>query len=82
MANSCIPIISDITPWRNLDRKNIGFDISLENKKSFAKTIDKLALMNSQELNTLAKNAHQYASNIINDKKLIEDYYKLFQLSN
>lgn len=82
MANSCIPIISDRTPWRNLDRKNIGFDISLENKKYFAKTIDKLALMNSQELNTLAKNAHQYASNIINDKKLIEDYYKLFQLSN
>lgn len=81
MINSCIPVISDKTPWLMLEAKNIGYDISLENQDLFSKTIDKLASMDEISLNTITKNAHQYAIDIINDKKLIEDYYKLFQLN-
>ena len=82
MINSCIPLISDRTPWCNLETKKIGFDISLKDSNLFAKTIDKLAIMGDAELNVFTKNAHQYAVDIINDKKLIEDYYKLFHLTN
>lgn len=81
MSNSCIPIISDKTPWIELENKKIGYDISLKNKKIFSNTIEKLALMNEDQLNILTKNSHQYAFDIINDKKLIEDYYNLFQLN-
>ena len=81
MINSCIPLISDRTPWRDLENKNIGFDIPLDNNLLFAKTIERMALMDYHELNKLTSNAHQYAVSIINDKKLIEDYNKLFQLN-
>ena len=82
MINSCIPIISNKTPWLNLEAKNIGYDISLENKALFSETINRLASMDEKTLNILTKNAHQYAVNIINDKKLIEEYYKLFHFTN
>ena len=81
MINSCIPIISDKTPWRNLSQKSIGFDIGLDRINQFSETINHLALLDEKETNSMAKNAHQFAHNIINDKKLIEDYYKLFQLN-
>jgi glycosyltransferase involved in cell wall biosynthesis len=82
MINSCTPLISDKTPWLGLEAKNIGYDLSLNNKALFSETIDKLALMDENTLNILTKNAHQYAVDIINDKKLIVDYYKLFNLTN
>lgn len=82
MINSCIPLISDKTPWNNLEEKNVGFDLPLNDKNKYAKTLDKLALMEEIEINTISTNAHQYATSIINDKKIVEEYYKLFQLNN
>ena len=82
MINSCIPLISDKTPWRNLQQKNVGFDLPLDDNRQYATIIDKLANMDANEIATIAKTAHQYATNIINDDKLVEDYYKLFQLNN
>ncbi len=82
MINSCIPIISDKTPWRNLEKDKIGFDIPLNDIKEYALIIDKLAIIDQENFNELSKNSHQYAFNIINDKKIIEDYHKLFQLNN
>ena len=82
MINSCIPIISDKTPWIGLKEKNFGFDISLNNMNEFSDTINQLAQMDISQINEMSKNAHQFASNIINNDKVIEDYYKLFQLKN
>lgn len=82
MINSCIPLISNKTPWVNLETKQIGYDIPLEKQALFSETIDILALMDEKTLNKSTKNAHQFAADIINDKKLIEDYYKLFNLTN
>jgi len=82
MSNSCIPLISDKTPWKNLEQKNIGFDLSLNDKEKYVEAIEKLALMDVDELNLISKAANLYATNIINDKNIIEDYDKLFQLNN
>ena len=82
MANSCIPLISDKTPWTGLKEKNVGFDISLNNKKEYSKTIDLLAQMDEKSINEMTKNAHTFANEIVNSEKVIEDYYKLFQLNN
>jgi len=82
MTNSCVPIISDKTPWQNLEEKNIGFDIDLKHPEKFAKTIDVLAEMDENEFNELTKNSYDYAQSIINDEKLKEEYYKLFKFKN
>jgi glycosyltransferase involved in cell wall biosynthesis len=78
MTNSCVPVISNKTPWQNLERQKIGFDIDLNQLEKFSEIIDKLAKMNEDELNQYAKKAYDFAQTIINDKNLKEDYYKLF----
>jgi glycosyltransferase involved in cell wall biosynthesis len=81
MSNSCIPVISDQTPWQNLEDKNIGFDINLNLPNKFSKTIDNLAKMNYNEFNKLSNNAYNFSLEIINDTHLKEDYKKLFNSS-
>lgn len=79
MINSCIPVISNKTPWQNLEEKMIGFDIDLNKPKIFSESIDKLAEMNNEMILEYAKNAFLYAESIINNPKLKEDYNKLFK---
>ncbi len=82
MINSCIPLISDKTPWKGLQVKNVGFDLPLDKMLMYSSIIDKIALMDVNKINEMARNAHYYATDIINNEKLIEDYHKLFQLNN
>jgi glycosyltransferase involved in cell wall biosynthesis len=82
MINSCIPIISDKTPWRNLELKEVGFDIPLDEKKIFAKKIDFLASLDEANFNKMSNNSYQYAHNVIFDTEALKAYHYLFQLSN
>ena len=82
MMNSCVPIISDKTPWKNLESEQVGYAISLNDKGSFSEVIDKTANMNQIDFNTMRKNANDYALKVLNNKELIQDYHKLFQLNN
>lgn len=80
MANACVPIISDKTPWINLTTLNVGFDINLSNPEQFTTTINNLASMNETTFNGMAKNAFHYAQQITNNQSLTEQYIQLFQL--
>jgi len=82
MINSCIPLISDKTPWKNLEEKKIGFDITLRKKEIFAEKIDFLALLNENDFNTMTANSYQYAHQVIYNNKSVNAYYKMFQLSH
>ena len=82
MSNSCIPVISNKTPWKNLETKKVGFDISFDTPEEYALTIDKLAEMDELLLNEMSKNAYDYAQTIINDVRLKEDYINLFNYNN
>ena len=55
-----IPVISDTTPWLDLDDKNAGFVINVGDNSSFAKTIDKLYQMSNEELLAISNNAKAY----------------------
>lgn len=79
MANSCIPIISNKTPWQNLEQNNIGFDIDLSTPENFVKAIDKVALMDEITFNKISKNAFHYAQQITNNQSSIKQYQQLFK---
>ena len=55
-----IPVISDTTPWLDLDKENAGFVINSGDTASFAKTIDKLYQMSREELLSISNNAREY----------------------
>lgn len=80
MANACVPIISDKTPWQNLATQNVGFDINLTHPEQFTTTIDILANMEENNFNEIAKNSFNYIQQVTNNQSLIEQYQQLFQL--
>jgi glycosyltransferase involved in cell wall biosynthesis len=80
MLNSCVPIISDKTPWKDLENKKIGFDIPLQNKQLFSEKIDLLAAMNQEEFDETSLNAYLFGTKINSGQENIEAYKKLFQL--
>lgn len=53
MSAGCVPVISDRTPWRELEKKQIGWDISLDQVDKFTDVINKLVLMEDAEFSKI-----------------------------
>lgn len=78
MLNGCIPLISDTTPWRNLQAQNIGWDISLAEKEKFAAAINEVLQLSQTEFEQKSKAVQQYALTNCIDGGAIEGYKSLF----
>lgn len=54
-----IPVlISDQTPWKNLEKKKLGWEFVLEKNDSFSNKIDELSFMNKNQHNTLKESIY------------------------
>lgn len=63
MAAGCIPIISNNTPWNNLDEKKCGNVLSLDNKDSFVKAIECYGNLSNMQIKSIKKNCVIYSRN-------------------
>lgn len=72
-------LISDLTPWRDLEKKGIGWDISLDCPECFQNVIEMCAQMKGSEYKAFNINAFSYAKSILNDSKVIESNRNLFK---
>lgn len=77
--SSCPVLISDNTPWRNLESKNIGWDISLSNKKRYTDIIEYLALLSHQEIENISMNVHSFITEYFNNTEVDYKYRELFK---
>ncbi|MDT8860306.1 glycosyltransferase family 4 protein [Alkalihalobacillus sp. MEB130] len=80
LIGGCPVIISDQTPWTNLEKKSIGWDIPLKNDDKFIEALNYCVGLDQDEYETLAKRAFTYGkegSENLNDKK---DTMKLFNI--
>jgi glycosyltransferase involved in cell wall biosynthesis len=73
----CPLIISNKTPWHNLEEKNLGWDLSLE-KEIFARIIQKTIDLNNEQYQLLSDSCKKYALNITNNTELKENYMSMF----
>jgi glycosyltransferase involved in cell wall biosynthesis len=80
MANSCVPIISNKTPWRDLESQKIGFDLPLEKQELFSEKINFLASLSKEEFYEYSFNAYQFGIKANSNHQSIEAYNLLFQL--
>ncbi|MES2568201.1 MAG: glycosyltransferase [Bacteroidota bacterium] len=71
-------ILSDQTPWRNLQKYNIGFDIDLKNINDFLVSIRKLGIMNQLDFDTMSFNCISYINEKLNIPEIKKQYLKLF----
>lgn len=64
MAAGCPLLISDRTPWLNLQSKGIGWELPLENGGvGWIETINSCVAMDSADFGEISKNARNYATN-------------------
>jgi len=71
-------IISDKTPWKNLEEKKVGWDIALNNFAKFSQAIDKCASMADDEYQIYSKSSFDFASAYMNDEEKIKSSRRLF----
>ena len=71
-------LISDQTPWKNLEKENAGWDLPLESQEQFVKTIEGMVNLQIEEFKKLSENAIRFSEDYATSEKLIEENKKLF----
>jgi glycosyltransferase involved in cell wall biosynthesis len=71
-------LISDQTPWRNLETRRMGWDISLHQKELFAKAVVQAAGWNQNEYDDWGHSAYLYAREYMRDLHALAKYRQLF----
>lgn len=56
-------LISDTTPWRNLEKIGIGWDLPLKNLNSFAGILDSLAICSPEKIHEMKTSVMVWAKN-------------------
>ena len=78
LSAGCPVIISNRTPWRNLESKQIGWDIEVEDKNTILETFQKALDMDQQTYQGWSLSALSYAKNFINNPEILEQNKALF----
>lgn len=73
-------IISNQTPWQNIEEQRIGWDIALDNQVKWLEAIEYAASMEQEEFDEWCQNAWDYAHDFIPHSGLKEKYLQLFSL--
>ena len=72
-------VISDRTPWRNLEKTGIGFDLPLNKEADFVSAISALQRMSEPEFHQVRVNCLQFVQKWKNNSSDVEQYEKLFK---
>jgi glycosyltransferase involved in cell wall biosynthesis len=75
-------IISDNTPWRDLQSNKIGWDVNLNIREDWIKVLFTALNMKDEEYKLYAKNCINFANNWVNNQNLLDRYSELFNLKN
>ena len=76
--NGCPVIISDQTPWKDLEKQNIGFDIPIFYKDRFIKALEFFAAMDDKEFSRWSSASIVYAEKFTENPELLEQNKTLF----
>ncbi|MCD2138783.1 glycosyltransferase family 4 protein [Salinicoccus halitifaciens] len=82
LIGSCPVIISDETPWRNLEKIQAGWDIPLDNKNEYLETLSCIIKMDEEVYKTFARSAFEFGKKVSNSEDELENYIKLFSFKS
>jgi len=73
----CSVLISDRTPWSDIQEFNAGYALSLSEPKTFASKIESLSEMDEESFLILRENATKYIEGKLNVSEILESYKTL-----
>lgn len=73
-------ILSDQTPWRELEKAKVGFDIPLSNKQGFINAVKTLAGTDQAGFDTMCQACRSYISKALNVEAIKEQYKAMFNV--
>lgn len=73
-------ILSDQTPWNDLEENDVGYNFPLENDQHYIKAIEQYAAMDKCQMQSVADKVLTYAVENSNDKVKSTGYRKIFEL--
>ncbi len=80
LSSGCPCVISDQTPWKDLEQNGVGYVLPLKVNKIYAETLDMYAKMTAEEFQRVSEKAHEYAMRVSNDKAVSTGYREIFAL--
>lgn len=75
----CPIVISDRTPWGNLEEQNIGWDIPLEDNKKWKNVLQKCVEMDQKEYSIWSNNTREFLENWVKTNNLEIETTNLFE---
>jgi len=81
LASGCPVLISDQTPWRNLESEGVGWDIPLAETERFQSVLQQCVNGDGEWYAALSSRAQSYAAKHASDPVAIEANRKLFSLA-
>jgi len=78
MMAGCPVLISDRTPWRELEKRGVGADIPLDEPKRFQEFLQKFADMDQATLSAWSQRAVKYGIESAQDEGPIEQNLRMF----
>jgi glycosyltransferase involved in cell wall biosynthesis len=78
LAQATPVLISDQTPWRNLEKQKAGWDIALKNESRFLSALQQAINFDQVEYDLWSASARKYVEHFIESTDIRSGYYKLF----
>lgn len=75
----CPVLISNSTPWKGLEKQQVGWDLSLGNKAEIEHALTQAIQMQDAEYQQWSRNAHEYARTFCQNPELIALNLALFE---
>nr|WP_321222074.1 glycosyltransferase [uncultured Psychroserpens sp.] len=82
LSVGCPVIISNKTPWVNLETKHIGWDIDVNNTKAIKEVFTKLSNISQDEYSQMVEQSFLFAQRFSQDQALINQNKNLFLTTN
>ncbi len=78
LMTGCPVIISDQTPWKQLESNKVGWEYPLSELEHFSKAIDYLATYGQVDFDAISKNAYLFAKQYLDNPEILEQNRHLF----
>ena len=81
LSAGCPLVISDRTPWLNLEKQKVGWSIPLENPSEWERVIQKCIDMDQNKYNELSENSRMFVGKWLKENDLAKETLDLFKLA-